>query len=374
MASKSASGRRGCEVLGLGQAMIDLGGNVEEEGLVGFGLAKGERRVVSAEEQVELISKLDGNYEVRPGSSVCNTLVALSRLSNADGRGVKCGMAGCLGSDMQGDLFREQLARTGVDFLSTPAPKTRTGCVIVLTTPDAQRSFLAFPGSTEYAVDAGVVSAIAQARVLLVEGYLLELEGGLERVGKAIRAARENGTVVALTAGDPGLVVRQREIFTKVLQMGVDILFANHAEAAGLLGEDEDGIAPDKAAQELSKICSLVAVTDGRRGSCISGMGRLSVVPPFWRKEPPVDTCGAGDAYAGGLLFGFLKGMDLHGMGQVAARAASAVISDFGGRLSEMHAQEVIGSLAKNVVGEGGVQGKEGVQVAITGRDLIKTG
>lgn len=363
-----------CEVVGLGQAMIDLGGNVEEEALIGFGVGKGERRVVSAEEQVKLIGKLGGKYDVRPGSSVCNTLVALSRLSDASGNGVKCGMAGCLGSDMQGDLFREQLARAGMDFLSTPAPRTRTGCVIVLTTPDAQRSFLAFPGSVEYDVDASVVSAIHGARVLLVEGYLLELEGGLERVGKAVCEARESGTVVALTAGDPGLVVRQREIFTKVLQMGVDILFANHAEAAGLLGEDVDRVAPDEAAQRLSKMCPLVAVTDGSRGSCLSGLGRLHVVPPCWRKEPPVDTCGAGDAYAGGLLYGFLKGMDLHSMGQVATRAASAVISDFGGRLSVADARQVIGSLPRNVMRDGGVQVKDDAQVVLTGGDLIRTG
>lgn len=48
----------------------------------------------------------------------------------------------------------------------------------------------------------------------------------------------------------------------------------------------------------------------------------------------PVDTCGAGDAYASGILYGILRGLsDVKGMGTLAARVASVVVGQQGTRL-----------------------------------------
>jgi hypothetical protein len=99
------------------------------------------------------------------------------------------------------------------------------------------------------------------------------------------------------------------------------------------------------AALQLASACPMVVVTDGSKGSYITALGQLVVVPPYWSAKPPVDTCGAGDAYAAGLLYGFLCGLDLHSMGHLAAKTASAVISKHGPQLSPEDAEWVVAGL-----------------------------
>jgi hypothetical protein len=102
------------------------------------------------------------------------------------------------------------------------------------------------------------------------------------------------------------------------------------------------------AALHLASVCPMVVVTDGSKGSYITAMGQLVVVPPYWSAKPPVDTCGAGDAYAAGLLYGFLCCLDLHSMGHLAAKTASAVISKHGPQLSPDDAEWVVAGLRRN--------------------------
>ncbi|GMH36168.1 hypothetical protein BSKO_04036 [Bryopsis sp. KO-2023] len=341
------------DVVGLGQGMVDLGAQVDESVLSEFGVEKGGRRVIGVEERAELVQRLDGEYTVRAGSSLANTLVAMTRLSCAEnrlssGRKLKTGMAGCLGADVQGEFFKAQLRRADVEFLSSPAPGTLTGSVVVLTTPDAQRSFVSFPGSSEYEVDDPLKSIISRTRMLLIEGYLLELPGSLPRIKQAVAMAKESGTVVVLTAGDAGLVGRHREAFKEIINLGTDILFTNQEEAAALLDESPDEVSAHDGALRLAGDCPMVVVTDGCKGSYLTGLGKLHVVPPCWTKNTPVDTCGAGDVYSAGVLYGFLRGLDLYGMGQTGARAASAIICKDGGRLSLQDAEDVLMDIRHN--------------------------
>merc|ERR1719160_1241945 len=162
------------------------------------------------------------------------------------------------------------------------------------------------------ALDAGTRAAIRGARLLLIEGYLWEMGATLGAVREAIAEARAAGAQVALTASDSTLVERHREDLLGVLAGGVDILFAN-ADEARVLGGSED-VATASAA--LAGMCPLVATTDGHKGSCLYGMGRTHNVPPHWMPAPPVDTCGAGDAYAAGVLYALLQGAGLDGMGR----------------------------------------------------------
>lgn len=85
----------------------------------------------------------------------------------------------------------------------------------------------------------------------------------------------------------------------------------------------------------------MAVVTDGAHGSYLSAIGQLLLVPPYWAAVPPLDTCGAGDAYAAGLLYGFLCGYDLGSMGRAGARVASTVISRQGAALSEQQAHDL---------------------------------
>lgn len=115
-----------------------------------------------------------------------------------------------------------------------------------------------------------------------------------------------------------------------------DVLFTNADEARALCAFGEDST-PEQATKHLSQFCPLVSVTDGARGSYIGLKGEIVFVPPA--PCVPVDTCGAGDAYAAGMLYGLLRGVpDLKGMGDLAARVAAVVVGQQGTRLKEEHA------------------------------------
>ena len=122
-----------------------------------------------------------------------------------------------------------------------------------------------------------------------------------------------------------------------------DVLFTNADEARALCAFGEEST-PEQAAKHLSQFCPLVSVTDGARGSYIGLKGEIVFVPPA--PCVPVDTCGAGDAYAAGMLYGLLRGVpDLKGMGDLAARVAAVVVGQQGTRLKEEHAVELAESV-----------------------------
>lgn len=68
-------------------------------------------------------------------------------------------------------------------------------------------------------------------------------------------------------------------------------------------------------------------------------------MPPFWAASKPVDTCGAGDGYAAGLIYGWLSNMDPTSMGRSGARVASSVIAKTGPCLSLEEAHDLIASV-----------------------------
>jgi sugar/nucleoside kinase (ribokinase family) len=174
------------------QAMVDLSvDQVEDELLESLGAAKGSRRLVSLEQRTAVLERLRGReYAVAAGGSLSNTLVALARLGQAGAaaRGeppLRVGMAGLVGDDPLGEFYAAQMRGAGVDLASPPRAGAATGTVTVLTSPDAQRTMLSYPGSAvEVEVDAGLGAAIAASRLLVLEGYLWELPGAAATVAK----------------------------------------------------------------------------------------------------------------------------------------------------------------------------------------------
>lgn len=195
-------------------------------------------------------------------------------------------------------------------------------------------------------------------------GYLWEAPGAEAYIHAVVEHARVAGAQVALTAGDPGVVERNRDAILRVLRTGgVDILLANAEEAAALVAALPDqqqqqphGGAPHPAsdgrasALALAQLCPVVVVTDGSRGSSICALGQVHVIPPHWTPHGPLDTCGAGDAYAAGFLYAHaMVGHDLRTSGEFGARVASAVIAQFGPHLGDEDAAALVAQLPEHV-------------------------
>jgi sugar/nucleoside kinase (ribokinase family) len=304
---------------------------VDDAFLASLGVEKGGRRLISHEERGEVLRRLDGeSYKCNAGGSLSNTLVALSRLGSAAGAPIPVGLAGCVGGDALGDFYRAKMRRAGVSFVSEPAADGTTGTVVVLTTPDAQRTFLSFLGTSGEVRGAGELGR-HPPQLLLIEGYLLEAADAVAALESVVLAARAAGSLVALTCADVGVVRGCQAAFRTVLSAGVDVLFANAAEAAQLAGVSDAG----EAAALLAQSVGLAVVTDGSRGAHLASAGVRLHAPPHWTEEAPVDTCGAGDAYAAGVLHSLLNRASLACAGAFGARVARAVISRNGARLRD---------------------------------------
>ncbi|GJP36385.1 hypothetical protein CLOM_g20897 [Closterium sp. NIES-68] len=328
--ASGAGGGQSWDVVGVGQAMVDFAAMVDDDFLRGLALAKGSRTLVDHEERGRVLRALDGcSYKLSAGGSLSNTLVALARLGAAaaspsaapgscsatggTGNGVAAGggsalrvaMTGSVGGDPLGEFYRTKLRRANVHFLSKPMADGTTGTVVVLTTPDAQRTMLAYQGmSSVVRLDAALRAAVSSARVVVVEGYLWDLPCTVHAISAACHAAKATGALVALTGSDVTCIARHRPQFWEVMSESADILFANGDEACALL-DCPPSTCPAWAALQLSRYCPLVSVTDGAKGAYIAHRGAgVTFVP----SAPchAVDTCGAGDAYAAGLLYGLL--------------------------------------------------------------------
>ncbi|XP_002978840.2 uncharacterized protein LOC9658999 [Selaginella moellendorffii] len=327
------------DVVGLGQAMVDCSAMVGNDALERLQLEKGVRTVIDHEQRGKVLQALDGrSYKVSAGGSLSNTLVALARLGM--GR-INVAMTGSVGKDPLGDFYRTKLLRANVHFLSSPMVRGTTGTVIVLTTPDAQRTMLSYQGmSSVIEYDQVLAKALSASRLLVVEGYLWEIPQTIQALSRACQEARKANVLVALTASDVSCISRHRDQFWDVMESSADVLFANSGEARALCGFGSS-TSPSFAAQHLSRYCKLVSVTDGARGSYIALAGSVVYVPPS-RRCKPVDTCGAGDAYAAGLLYGLLcNAPNLRGIGSLAAKVAAMVVSQQGARLRHEDANQL---------------------------------
>jgi sugar/nucleoside kinase (ribokinase family) len=121
-------------------------------------------------------------------------------------------------------------------------------------------------------------------------------------------------------------VERHRKLFLSLLDGSVDICFGNEEEVCALFETNDVDVALD----ELAKKCEIGAVTRGARGSTLV-CGRTRVDIPAVEVDV-VDTTGAGDLYAAGVLLGVAKGWDLDRCGRMGSAAAGAIVSQMGAR------------------------------------------
>ena len=145
---------------------------------------------------------------------------------------------------------------------------------------------------------------------------------------RACAIAKREGKRSALTLSDASCVDRQFDVLQDFIPQHIDILLANDREAETLFGSDD----LDAIAEKARKLCPLTAVTLSEKGSVLIPRDGDVVKVPAVKPEKLVDTTGAGDAYAAGLLFGLARGLPLETAGALGSLAASEVISHFGAR------------------------------------------
>ncbi|GIX17661.1 MAG: adenosine kinase [Rhodothalassiaceae bacterium] len=309
---------------GIGNAIVDVIARADDAFLERHRLKKGTMRLVVAARAEALYEDMGPGVEMS-GGSAANTVAGFAAL------GGRAAFIGKVAEDELGRVFAHDIRALGIHYATPPAPAPATTArSLILVTPDAQRTMNTFLGASQMLDEADVdEQTVASAEILYLEGYLWDPPGAKRAFRKAIRIAKQAGRKVAFTLSDPFCVSRHRAEFMELLEQ-VDILFANEEEARTLFKVDSAEAARD-AFVELGR--PLVALTRSEKGSWLidGGAGAVHAVAA----EAPngvVDTTGAGDLYAAGLLYGLTHGYGLPEAGRLAARVAGEVISHYGAR------------------------------------------
>ena len=310
------------DVLGIGNALVDVLSQADDELVARLGLIKGTMSLVDEARAQELYEAMGPGVEIS-GGSAANTIVGVASF------GGRAQYVGKVRDDQLGEVFGHDLRSTGVLYdtpRATDGPPT--GRCLILVTPDAQRTMGTFLGAS-VRLGPGDIDGrlIARARILYLEGYLFDPPAAQEAFRAAAALAHAAGRKVALTLSDPFCVDRHRKAFLDLLEHHIDILFANEAEICALY----QVLDFDAAMQQIVGHCEIAALTRSAKGSVLIGDGKTHVIEAHPVRSV-LDSTGAGDLYASGVLYGLSRGLDLASCGRLGSLAAAEVISHVGAR------------------------------------------
>jgi sugar/nucleoside kinase (ribokinase family) len=314
------------DLVAIGSPLLDVLEVVSDELLDQVGLVKGSMTLIDLA-QADAIQRVMRAPRFVSGGSVANTAVGLSAL------GGRAGFIGAVADDEVGRTYVQNLRDAGVVF--DPAYHGRsgeedpgTGRCMVLVSDDADRTMGTYLGAASNLSVAGVSTAMVErAAIVLLEGYLWDVDAAKGAMRHAAAAAHDGNGSVALSLSDPFCVSRHQREFLDLLVDDIDILLGNEEEITMLFGATSHEAALE-AAEETGL---LVVMTRGAQGSVVLTAHGPEVVAAA-PVDKVVDTTGAGDLFAAGLLFGLTHGMNPVDSARLASLCAGEVISHTGAR------------------------------------------
>ena len=311
------------QVIGIGNALVDVICPVEDGFLAANGVTKGIMQLIELPRAAELYGAM-GPAPVISGGSVGNTIGGLS------GLGARTGFVGKVRDDQFGQTFAHDMRAFGASFDTPMAPAGHplaTGRSLIMFTPDGERSMNTYLGVAETLAPADIdAQLMAATEWLLLEGYLFDRPESQAAFAGAARAAKAAGGRAGITLSDPFCVERHREAFLALIRAEMDLVVANEHELMSLYLTDDIEDALRRAAADVAiTVCTL-----GARGAYVLADGTRVHAPATAVKV--VDVTGAGDLFAAGFLHGLTTGRDWLTCARMGNLAAGEVISHIGAR------------------------------------------
>ena len=311
------------QVIGIGNAMVDILCYENEEFLNSHSITKGIMQLIDISRAKQLheiitVSKSES------GGSAANTIAGIAKL------GGKTAYVGKVKNDPLGILFANDLKKQNVVYNTPFSPEKNideTGRCTIIVTPDGERSMNTYLGVTEYLKPSDIDEAqIKDTEWIYLEGYRFDGPESHEAFNKAIKACKSADGKVSLTLSDPFCVERHREAFHNMIKSNIDLLFCNEFELKAMYQTND--------LNQALKLCSndvgILACTAAENGAFIINKSEKIHIPAIPTKI--VDATGAGDMFAGGFLWGLTEGYDLATCGKMGCIAASEIISHLGAR------------------------------------------
>ena len=322
------------DVYGVGNSLVDIQARIDDSVLDRLQFPKGIMTLVDEATQDRVLDAICGvNLSRCAGGSAANTIAGL-----VDFGGIGA-YAGKTGKDELGEFWLKDMRNLGV-AIEVPQVAGQTGACVVLITEDAQRTMLTHLGlSATLGPDDISETEIRKAKFVYIEGYLFAGDATKAAAMRAIELAKKNGVKVAFTVSDPFLIHLHRDLFWELITGPVDLLFCNLEEARSLTGLTD----PLDCAQKIHHQAADVALTLGADGSLL--MHDSKAIPIEGVTTKAIDTTGAGDMYAAGILYGITNGLTWKQAGHLASHAAARIVAQMGARMQKPFTKDEVAQL-----------------------------
>ncbi len=310
------------DVLGIGNAIVDILVNVEDDFLSAHEIPRGSMQLVDEETSNELYDQLGTAIECS-GGSAANTIAGLASL------GSKTAYIGKIRNDQLGHVFDHDINSLGIEFTTEKDTSgVSTARCLVMVSPDAERTMCTYLGACVNLMEKDIdEDQVAGSAVTYMEGYLWDPEHAKAAFRKAMKLAHNAGRKTSISLSDSFCVGRHRQEFLHLAEHEIDILFANEDELL-MLYDTRDFSHALKAVQEH---CEVAAITRGAAGCTIVSADEIIDINGY-QVSDLVDTTGAGDLFAAGFLHGYTRRKDLLTCGRMGNLVASEVITHMGAR------------------------------------------
>ena len=318
------------DVCGVGNAIVDVIAPASDGFLAQHNIAKGAMTLIFDEAQVETLYGAMADAKTVSGGSGANTIAGIASL------GGNAAYIGKVSNDDLGALFNKEINEIGVAYdtaahIGGPA----TARCMINVTPDGQRSMCTYLGCSPLMDETDLDEAkLGASKIIFLEGYLFDRDEAKAAFVRAAEIAKKYDRKVALTLSDLFCVSRHKESFLQLVRNHIDILFANESEILALYDTQDF----ETALELARKDCDFVAITRSEQGSVLAQgdeVVRVAAEPI----EKVIDTTGAGDLYAAGVLYGIASGRELETCGKLGSMCAFEIISHYGPRPEQSLAQ-----------------------------------
>lgn len=255
---------------------------------------------------------------ITPGGKGANQAVAAALQGGA------VAMVGAVGADAYAEPATEYLRSSGVDMSGVASVDETTGLAVITVSDDGENSIVVVPGA-----NATVTADFVEERAPLIESArVVLLQGEIPADGFAAAVRLATGRVVVNLA--PVIEVDRKSL------LRADPIMANEHEAGLLLEQLGAGISSDIPEELVSALLDAgfpsVVLTIGARGALVGDASGLTKIPT--PRITPVDTVGAGDAFAGAFVARLVAGDDLVTASRHAARVGAFAATGHGAQTS----------------------------------------
>ena len=307
------------QILGIGNAIVDVICKVEETYLLNNGLTKSTMKLVDEFEFNKLLStlKIEGTVS---GGSVANSIVGLSQLGN------EVGFIGKVNDDDLGKKYEEGLKKENVNyFYSKKKESLPTGTCLILITPDSERTMCTFLGTAGKINENDInVNSVKKSKMIFLEGYLWDEGQPKSAFDKAI----QNSNKVAMSLSDSFCVERHKPHFLHLIKNKLDITFSNEQEITSLI----DAKKFEEVVSFGQQLGKEIIITRGEKGSI--AINKNEIVECKSKQDLKiVDLTGAGDLFAAGYLHGYINNLTINESLEKGTEMSSKVIQQIGARL-----------------------------------------